>query len=280
MQNSTQKAQVRDHFDASEGWKGKFYRESHDPFGQMLVRRKEHVLRLFKKYIGRTSGPLFDVGCGAGEYLAEIGGPGVSVFGMDASEEMVRTTDALLAGRGWPGRPGLVRGDIDHVPFRSGSFQAVLCIGVIGYLEHDEKALSELHRLVQPGGYLLLNVRNLNALTSFHYHVRVKFRHLLKHGWAGIRSAVSMVTTTGRGGWTSRAYNIRKLETLVASTGFERIEGLTFGYELRPLSMLGVNGRTVVRLETLLEKMMMGMPFRRLRYAGWGYVGVFRKSAA
>ncbi len=280
MSQSTQKTQVSEHFNSSDGWQGKFYRESDDPFGQMLVRRKEHVLRLFRKHVGRDPGPFFDVGCGAGEYLGEIGGPGISVFGMDASDEMVRATDRLLRAKEWPERPGLLRGDIEHVPFRDGSFRAVICIGVIGYLEQDEQALAELHRLLRPGGHLILNVRNLNALTSFHHYGRLKVRYLFRHGWRDLRRAVSMVTQVGKGGWTSRAYNIRRLEALVASIGFERLEGMTFGCELRPLSRLGFSGRTIVRLETLTERVMMAMPLRRLRSAGWGYIGVFRKPAA
>ena len=280
MPNSTQKSQVREFFDSSDGWSGKFYREIHNPFGQMLVRRKHHVLRLFRKHVDHTAGTIFDAGCGPGEYLAELGGGGVSIYGMDASEEMIRTSDELMREKGWPDPPGLVRGDIEHVPFRSGSFDAVLCIGVLGYLEHDERALSELRRLIRPGGHLLLNVRNLNALTSLHYSGRLKLRYLLRHGWRRFRSSVSITTHTRDGGWKSRAYNVGRLEELVASLGFTRVEGMTFGYEFKPLSKMGMSGTMIVRLETWMENLMMVMPLRHLRYSGWGYIGIFRKSAA
>ncbi len=278
MENQTQKSQVSDFFNTSDGWKGKFYREVHNPFGQMLVRRKLHVLRLFRKHIDHTAGTIFDAGCGPGEYLGELGGGEVRVFGMDASEEMIRTSDEMLREKGWPVRPGLVRGDIEHIPFRSASFDAVLCIGVLGYLEHDDRALTELHRLLRPGGHLLLNVRNLNALTSLHYSSRLKFRHLLKNGWRRFRTSVSLVTHTRDGGWKSRAYNLRPFEKFMASRGFTRVEGMTFGYEFKVLSKLGMGGRTIVRLETWMENLMMVMPFRFLRYSGWGYIGIFKKA--
>lgn len=280
MSDGEQKTGVRAFFDGSDGWRGQFYRDANDPFGQMLVRRKDHVLRLFRRHVDRSAATVFDAGCGPGEYIAELGAAGFRVFAMDASEEMVRTSGELVRGREWERTPGLVRGDIEHVPFRSASFDAVLCIGVLGYLEGDERALRELHRLLKPGGHLILNVRNLNALTSLHYSGRLKARHLARRGWRDLRSAVSLATHTRGEGWKSRAYNVGRLETLVGSLGFRRVEGLTFGYELKALAKVGVSGRAIVRLEALLERFMLAIPLRPLRYAGWGYVGLFRKEPA
>jgi SAM-dependent methyltransferase len=280
MTTTGQKSHVSSFFDRSDGWKGKFYRDVHNPFGQMLVRRKDHVLRLLRDHVDHRAGSIFDAGCGPGEYLGELAGGGYAVYGMDASEEMIRSSGETLRDRGVKGGPTLIRGDIEHIPVRSGSFDAVLCIGVLGYLEQDERALRELHRLLRPGGHLLLNVRNLNALTSMHYSLRLKFRYLRSHGWGGLRSAVSMATHTRDGGWKSRAYNVVRLEKEVGAVGFTRVDGLTFGYEFKVLEKIGMSGRLVVRLEALFERLMLSMPFRTLRYSGWGYVGVFRKESA
>jgi SAM-dependent methyltransferase len=278
MTTSAQKSHVRDFFNSSDGWRGKFYREVHNPFGQMLVRRKYHVLRLFRKHVDHSTATVFDAGCGPGEYLGELGDAGVRVFGMDASEEMLAASGELLRDRGLEGAPPLVRGDLEHVPVKSGSFDAVLCIGVLGYLESDAGALAELHRLLRPGGVLIVNVRNLNAATSLHYSGRLKLNYLRSHGWREFRGLVSMATHTRDGGWKSRAYNLRRFERLIGSTGFTRLEGVTFGYELKALGMLGLGGRQIVRMETWVERLMMAIPLRALRYSGWGYIGVFRKT--
>lgn len=280
MTTTGQKSHVSGFFDQSDGWKGKFYRDVSNPFGQMLVRRRDHVLRLFRDHVDHRAAVVFDAGCGPGEYLGELAGGGYSVYGMDASEEMIRSSGETLRDRGVQGVPTLIRGDIEHIPVRSGSFDAVLCIGVLGYLEEDTRALGELHRLLRPGGLLFLNVRNLNALTSVHYSLRLKFRYLRSQGWGRLRSAVSMATHTREGGWKSRAYNVVRLERKVESVGFTRVDGLTFGYEFKALEKLGMSGRSVVRLEALFERMMLAMPVRALRYSGWGYIGVFRRESA
>ena len=277
MTEGGQKSGVTRFFDKSDGWKGEFYRDARDPFGQMLVRRKEHVMRLFRKHVGPGAKLVFDAGCGPGEYLRELAAAGFPVCGMDASEEMVHSSGRPQGEGGLTGRPMVVRGDIEHVPLRSGAADAVLCIGVLGYLEDDGRALAELHRVLRPGGHLVLNVRNLNAFTSLHFSSRLKLRHLRSHGWGGLRSAVSLATHTRDGGWKSRAYNVGRLERTIEGVGFDLVEGLTFGYEFKALSLLGLNGRSVVRAEAAFEKAMMAFPLRPMRNAGWGYVGVFRK---
>jgi SAM-dependent methyltransferase len=278
MTTRDQKAGVRAFFDRSEKWKGRYYRDAENPFGQMLVRRRRYILGMLREHIGDGAVTICDVGCGPGEYLGELGGNGIRVVGMDVAEGMIRASDEMLRGKGWSDPPGLVCGDIEHSPFRSESFDAVLCVGVLGYLEHDERALRELGRLLRPGGSLLVSVRNLNALMTLPYIARLKARQTLRHGLGHVRSTASIVTHA-HPRWKSRAYDIGRLEKMIASHGFRRMEGLTFGYDLRALARLGLGAATIVRIETRLESLMMAMPLRALRRSGWGYIGLFRKES-
>jgi hypothetical protein len=123
-------------------------------------------------------------------------------------------------------------------------------------------------------------VRNLNALTSLHVSARLKIRYLRAHGWRGLRSAVSLATHTREGGWKSRAYNVGRFEREVESAGFSRVGGLGFGYEFKALGLLGLSGRSVSKIEGAFERLMLAVPARASRYAGWGYIGVFRKDSA
>jgi ubiquinone/menaquinone biosynthesis C-methylase UbiE len=280
MTTEGHKAHVSSFFNRSDGWKGDFYRDPNDTFGQMLVRRKEHVLRLFAEHVDGPGAAIFDAGCGPGEYLVEFAGRVRPVCGMDASEEMLRSSGETLRGAGARDGAMLIRGDLENVPVRSGSFDAILCIGVLGYLEEDAGALRELHRLLRPGGHLLVNVRNLNALTSLYASARLKLRYLRSNGWGKLRTAVSLATHTREGGWKSRAYNVGRFEREVESAGFRRVGGLTFGYEFKLLGALGLSGRSVAKIEGAFERLMLAVPARASRYAGWGYIGVFRKDAA
>jgi SAM-dependent methyltransferase len=52
-------------------------------------------------------------------------------------------------------RPHIV-GDVQQLPFADGELEAVLCISILAHVEDPQRAMRELHRCLQPGGYLLL----------------------------------------------------------------------------------------------------------------------------
>ncbi len=57
------------------------------------------------------------------------------------------------------GRPHApLRVDIQSIPFESNSFDAIICIHVLEHVENDRIAISELHRVLKPGGWALISV--------------------------------------------------------------------------------------------------------------------------
>lgn len=95
---------------------------------------------------------VLDVGCGTGNYtrhLAEAAGDGL-VVGLDASKAMV----SAAARRGGGANLAYVRGDACELPFRDGEFDVVCSVGVIHMLGEPMKALSEMVRVLAPGGRL------------------------------------------------------------------------------------------------------------------------------
>lgn len=56
-------------------------------------------------------------------------------------------------------------GDIHNLPFDDSSKEAILCLAVLEHVENPIKAVAELHRVLQPGGKVLIYVPFL-----FYYH--------------------------------------------------------------------------------------------------------------
>lgn len=101
---------------------------------------------------------VLDAGCGTGIYLAELISIGVKPTGIDQDEALLDYA-AKAKGLG----PVLVRGPLVPLPFVSRSFDKVLCVCTLEFVVQPEKAVSEMERVLRPGGMLLLGFLNSNS---------------------------------------------------------------------------------------------------------------------
>ncbi|GGT16721.1 class I SAM-dependent methyltransferase [Streptomyces purpureus] len=103
----------------------------------------------------RPGDAVLDAGCGTGRALPalrEAVGPGGTVLGADLTPAML--TAAVRAGRDAYGQ--LLLADVGALPFASGALDAVFGAGLISHLPRPQENLSELARVVRPGGLLAL----------------------------------------------------------------------------------------------------------------------------
>jgi ubiquinone/menaquinone biosynthesis C-methylase UbiE len=119
----------------------------------------EATERIERDRILEMAGPLegrrvLDVGCGDGTYLLAAAEAGAEATGVDASRE------ALEAARGRAKERGLQvtleRGDARSLPFADGTFDVVLAVTVLCFIEDAALALREMHRVLRPGGRIVL----------------------------------------------------------------------------------------------------------------------------
>lgn len=54
----------------------------------------------------------------------------------------------------------LLGGNAEELPFRNEAFEYVTCFEVLEHVKNQEKTLMEIHRVLKPGGFLLLTVPN------------------------------------------------------------------------------------------------------------------------
>lgn len=92
----------------------------------------------------RYEGELLDIGCGARPYEWIYRGRVRSAVGCD-----------WPAGEGTAVHPDVVA-DAVVLPFRSASFDTVLCTEVLEHVPEPEACVAELSRVLRPGGYLIL----------------------------------------------------------------------------------------------------------------------------
>ncbi len=100
---------------------------------------------------------VLDVGCGTGliaRQAAESVGEGGSVAGLDLSPDMIAVASALPVAPG--ARIDWHQNDATTLPFPDRSFDVVLCQMTLMFIEDRPAALREMHRVLAPGGRVLI----------------------------------------------------------------------------------------------------------------------------
>jgi 2-polyprenyl-3-methyl-5-hydroxy-6-metoxy-1,4-benzoquinol methylase len=98
---------------------------------------------------------VLDAGCGVGYGAALLAHDGRRVVGIDASPDAVAAAD-VRSGE----HLSFLVADAAQLPFDDASFDAVTCFEVIEHVTDPEFLLSELARVLAPGGLLCLSTPN------------------------------------------------------------------------------------------------------------------------
>jgi len=107
--------------------------------------RRRHLRPLVR---GPAAERVLDLGCG----ISPTAPPAANVVYVDISFEALRHLS-----RQHP-QAGFVAADVSRLPFKSGAVRSLLCSEVLEHLEHDERTLQEMSRILQPGGHLVITV--------------------------------------------------------------------------------------------------------------------------
>ncbi|HKC55079.1 MAG TPA: class I SAM-dependent methyltransferase [Vicinamibacterales bacterium] len=115
--------------------------------------------------IAEIAGPrrdlhLLDCGCGTGHNLATLLRPYGRAFGFDL------TPGGLARARaaGFP----LARADMAAIPFQSSRFDLVTSFDVMQYVRDDYAVVTEMARVLKPGGGLVVTAAALDVLRGGH----------------------------------------------------------------------------------------------------------------
>ncbi|WP_437129130.1 methyltransferase domain-containing protein [Streptomyces globisporus] len=154
---------------------------------------------------------VLDVGMGQGTQALRLARAGHSVTGLESDAEMLASARAALASEpeGIRERVRLIEGDgrDTGVHFLPGSFDVVLCHGVLMYVEEPDPMLAGLARMLAPGGLLSLLVRNADALAM---------RPGLAGDFGAALAAFDTAAYTNRLGLTVRADRLDALRATLA----------------------------------------------------------------
>jgi SAM-dependent methyltransferase len=103
---------------------------------------------------------ILDAGCGSGRNMVDLARLG-TVTGLEISDVSFERARERGVGE-------VVRGSITELPLPDVRFDLAVCLDVIEHIDDDLRALRELHRVVRPGGTLLVTVPAYQWLWSEH----------------------------------------------------------------------------------------------------------------
>ncbi len=144
----------------------------HNPFEQVSVASGydnwygtsmgQVVDRLEKALIYQLAQPrpgelALDVGTGTGHFACDLADRGLRVIGCDCSEAMLQIARSKDADVVWQ------RCDAEGLPFRDDSFDLVISVTTLEFVDDAHPALDEMFRVVARGGRLVVAVLNARS---------------------------------------------------------------------------------------------------------------------
>jgi SAM-dependent methyltransferase len=99
---------------------------------------------------------LVEVGCGGGAFLQDALKSGCKAAAIDHSSDMVKVAREINHEAIQQNRLEIREGDAGSLPYPDGTFTCGVMTGVFGFISEPLKALSEICRVLAPGGRLVL----------------------------------------------------------------------------------------------------------------------------
>lgn len=181
---------------------------------------------------------IVDIGSGKGAFLLELAKRGVSAIGVEPTPEYITLSRATARAQGYALE--VMEGTAEHIPLPDSSVGFANIGEVIEHVGDPEQMLTEVYRVLQPGGTAYLSVPNRFGWRDQHFHmyfinwmprtwahalIGLCGRHKDYSGKAGRQSLIAM-----------HYYTYAKIQELCTSNGFSvtdiRIEKIKRNYEL------------------------------------------------
>lgn len=153
--------------------------EYHNPLGSSYYVSLQHVERYRFALTHLSSGQrVLDIACGAGYGTAMISQYGCEVIGADYDDESISTAKAS-----WP-HETFVEANALELPFEDCSFDVVVSYETIEHVSAGDQFLSEMHRVLKPGGTFICSTPNVRYTVHPDYHLKeyeaVEFYELVR----------------------------------------------------------------------------------------------------
>ena len=214
------------------------YKEDHYQRDSLHPKWVRHhaILELIQEFLPSREKIILDIGCGPGFLASDLSLLGYKGIGADTSKEMIdiaKNQFKKINNGDW----SFEIGDAEKTQFEDNKFDCVVASGVLEYMDEDMKMLAEMHRILKPGGYLIINVSNklgyatsLNILTN-----TVKKLPYVMRLFSIIRKRIlGREYDSDNLGFAPRKHFVFKFKRILAESNFAVQKNISHHYSLFP----------------------------------------------
>lgn len=177
--NLNKKKQVEQMFDNISG--------NYDGLNRVIsfgadVRWRKKVIKQVCKTNPKT---VLDIATGTGDLAIQFAQklPSANITGLDLSEGMLKVARKKIAGTAFEKKLKFIKGDSEALPFADNSFEAITVSFGIRNFEDLEKGLSEIKRILAPGGIFVILETSVPTKFPFKQGYNLHSKYLLP--WIG-----------------------------------------------------------------------------------------------
>jgi ubiquinone/menaquinone biosynthesis C-methylase UbiE len=187
---------------------------------------------LVLEMLSGVRGRVLDIGCAAGEEIVDLRAQGFSVVGMDLTQRMLQFARSRFAN---DSQVNFCCADVERLPFASASMDHIVCLGVFEFIPDYAAAVSEMHRVLQPGGLAVFAIPSGISLYAIGERVaRVAVRPL----WRVAKRMLGRKVIHGKESFHRNLCVPWCFRSLLRGHGFEPLQSRYSNYFLYPLEYI------------------------------------------
>lgn len=124
---------------------------------------------------------VLDVGCGVGQVVARLNEAGFEAYGVDVSQPNIERASKIC--------PRCQLYDGKKLPFADSHFASVGALNVLEHVDEPEAFITDLVRVVAPGGRIVISSPNFFRVLGFRdYHPRMRGLGQKLRNWQRLRA--------------------------------------------------------------------------------------------
>lgn len=132
--------------------------------------QKSRIESIKKIVPNLKSKKILDLGCGMGGLVVALRKEGFDIVGVDSNLDYCEITK--LRGKRYNLNVGVVNSMAENTPFKSNSFDLIMCNDVLEHVQSPVKVLRECKRILKENGKIIIDVTNRFGYIDHHYHLR------------------------------------------------------------------------------------------------------------